>query len=133
MSTTNTALLIPADINAACKSVQIPDRDLFEVSKIIGCEYVGRVNVLSIIREGIGMNTDVWVDDCGLLNDSPVNVRASIITGQRIVGNVVITGCTNKGDLCDLKFKSCVREFLDILNKTAQDWIANGYPMGRVH
>ena len=136
-NTTNNALLIPADLNAACKSVHIPNRDLFEVSKIIGCEYVALVNVLPIIRQGIGMDTDLWVDDCGLLVESPVlNVRASIISGQRLYGNAILTGrvLTEEGaTMADLKFRSCVVEFLNNLQTTAQDWIANGYPTGRVH
>jgi hypothetical protein len=81
------------------------------------------------------MPVDMWVDESGLLNDSPINVRASIITGRRIYGNAVITGRKETPEcntICDLKFKSCVLEFLRLLQTTAEDWIANGYPMGKV-
>ena len=129
-NTTNNALLIPADLNAACKSVHIPNRDLFEVSKIIGCEYVALVNVLPIIRQGIGMDTDLWVDDCGLLVERPVlNVRASIISGQRLYGNAILTGreMTDEGEaMADLKFRSCVVEFLNILQMAAESMVADG-------
>lgn len=136
-TTTYNALSIPTDINTPCRALVIPSNDLSHIATHIGCEYVARVDLLSIVNEGIGMDTDMWVDDCGLLVERPVlNIRASIITGQRIFGNAVITGRDNDpegGSICDLKFKSCAVEFIRILQTAAQDWIANGYPTGRVH
>jgi len=140
MSTAPTvnALFIPADIGPACRTITLHNNDyvLQGVADCIGCEYVETVTLLPIIREGIGMPTDMWVDESGLLNDSPINVRASIITGRRIYGNAVITGrkMTREGDtICDLKFKSCVLEFLRLLQNTAEDWIANGYLTAHLH
>ena len=136
-NTTYNALSIPTDLNAPCHTLVIPSDDLSHIATHIGCEYVARVDLLPMVNEHIGMDTDMWVDDCGLLVERPVlNIRASIITGQRIFGNAVITGRDNDpegGSICDLKFKGCVVKFLDILQTTAQDWIANGYPMGKVH
>ena len=136
-TTTFNALSVPTDLNTPCHALVIPSDDLSHIASHIGCDYVARVDLLPLVNEGIGMDTDMWVDDCGLLVDRPVlNVRASIITGQQIFGNAVITGRNNdpEGDsICDLKFKGCVLEFLNILQRTAQDWVANGYPRGRTH
>ena len=129
-TTTYNSLAIPTDLNTPCHVLVIPGDDLSHIASHIGCEYVARVDLLPIINKGIGMDTDMWVDDCGLLVDRPVlNVRASIITGQQIFGNAVITGRNNdpEGDsICDLKFRACVLEFLRILQTAAESMVADG-------
>jgi hypothetical protein len=125
-TTTIPALLIPADLTLPFRTISLPkgDNTLMAMYPEIGCEIVARVNMSKTVDEVIGMPVDLWVDDCGLLTDAPVlNIRASILAGQELYGNAVLTGSTRMhDDITDLQFvRICAANFLERLQKLAED------------
>ena len=109
------AALVPANMAEPIKV--IPLNGFADLYPAIGCDLVQPVQNL------LGIDGPVmWVDEEGVCVGKPMNVRASIIAGQRIVGNAVLTG-TKDGDIAPLLI-DCPAIFFDRINVLAKDWIA---------
>ena len=133
-TTTIPALLIPADLTLPFRTISLPkgDNTLMAMYPEIGCEIVARVNMTKTVDEVIGMPVDLWVDDCGLLIDAPVfNIRASILAGQELYGNAVLTGSTRMhDDITALQFSGCAKDFLNRLQELSEHYAVHLIPNG---
>lgn len=121
-TTTIPALLIPANLSLPMRTVEIPNSTdcLFTVSEMIGCTFVTRTDVSPEVHRAIGMPTDMWVDDCGLMVANPkFNLRAALLTGQNLYGDAILTGSTGE-DIVALAFKGCAKDFLDLVQRQAE-------------
>ena len=89
MSTTSTvtvpAVLLPTALNESIRVVEVT-KSLSSMYPIIGCELV------EIVPINPSYEFTMWCDEEGMLKDSPLNIRASVIAGRHIFGNVILTG-----------------------------------------
>lgn len=89
MTTTPTvtvpAAFLPAAIDQSIRAVEVT-KDLASMYPIIGCE------VVEIVPINPAYEFTMWCDEEGMLKDSPLNLRASVIAGRPIFGNVILTG-----------------------------------------
>ena len=89
MTTTSTvtvpAVLLPTAINENIRVVEVT-KDLASMYPIIGCELV------EIVPVNPAYEFTMWCDEEGMLKGSPLNIRASVIAGRHIFGNVILTG-----------------------------------------
>ena len=81
-------ILIP--VSGPCRSVRVKrDEFNYHVHQLIDC------SLYDIVRVNIGdYDALMLVDDFGLLMQKPCNVRASVLYGNCIVGDVVLVGET---------------------------------------
>jgi hypothetical protein len=89
MSTTSTvtvpAAFLPTAINENIRVVEIT-KDLASMYPIIGGD------IVEIVPINPAYEFTMWCDEEGMLKDSPLNIRASVIAGRHIFGNVILTG-----------------------------------------
>jgi len=89
MSTTSTvtvpAAFLPTALNESIRVVEVT-KDLASMYPIIGCELV------EIVPVNPAYEFTMWCDEEGFLKGSPLNIRASVIAGRHIFGNVILTG-----------------------------------------
>lgn len=89
------AILITA--NGCCRPVLLDD--ISDIYKYLGCQFFDVVRVTS--------DTDIFIDDTGLLNQRPTNMVASLIaikkTGHpyHLVGDALIFGHDGQGESAD--------------------------------
>lgn len=119
MKTPATATLpvafVSADLTVPCRGELIDiGMGLGDMYNLIGCSLVERVSQLLGLEEA-----EMWVDEEGMLNGSPLNIRASMIAGTSIHGNAIITG----RDLTSLRM-DCPKAFFDRVQVLAEEWIA---------
>lgn len=111
-------LLVPSDLNLPCTMVNIRKGDyaLTDMYKHMECDYVQTVPVP---RKGVTL----WVDEEGTMKRDPkINVRGSILAGQQIMGNVILTGQDSVYDIDGIKFDD-IKELLKRLESSAQEVI----------
>lgn len=83
------------------KMIEIRCDGFMQARDRIGCE------LFDIVRLENG--ADMWVDDCGRINNSPVNLVASILATERsqfrapmdIFGDVIVFGHDGQGETID--------------------------------
>jgi hypothetical protein len=121
MKTPATATLpvafVSADLTVPCRGeliVDMHEQGLADMYKLIGCSLVERVPQLLGLEEA-----EMWVDEEGMLNGSPLNTRASMIAGTYIHGHAIITG----RDLTCLRM-DCPKAFFDRVQTLAEEWMA---------
>jgi hypothetical protein len=117
------ALLVPQDIRYQMHGVVLPElhKTLPAMYALIGCSFVERVSCLVLPMSRL------WVDEEGGLQRmefggkrSPLlNVRASILAGQPIRGNVIVCGEDINGAMENLVIKK-QDEVLDIIQEAAE-------------
>jgi len=120
------ALLVPQDIRYHMHGVVLPElhKTLPAMYALIGCSFVERVSCLVLPMSRL------WVDEEGGLQRvefqgkrSPLlNVRASILAGQRIWGNVIVCGEDIHGAMVDLVVER-EDEVLDIIQVGAEELV----------
>lgn len=95
MKPSTKAILVTA--NGYCRPVLLDDIE--DIYKYLGCQF------FDVVR--ITPDTDIFIDDAGLLNQRPMNMVASLIamnkTGQayRLVGDALIFGHDGQGESAD--------------------------------
>jgi hypothetical protein len=86
---TNTATVpaafLPTALNENIRVVEVT-KSLSSMYPIIGCELV------EIVPVNPAYEFTMWCDEEGMLKGSPLNIRASVIAGRHIFGNVILTG-----------------------------------------
>jgi hypothetical protein len=111
-------LLVPADLNLPTSMVNIRKGDyaLTDMYKHMDCDYVQTVPVP---RKGVTL----WVDEEGTMKRDPkINVRGSILAGQPITGNVILSGQDSVYDIDGIKFDD-VKELIKRLESSAKEVI----------
>lgn len=89
------AILITA--NGCCRPVLLDDIE--DIHKYIGCQF------FDVVR--ITPDTDIFIDDTGLLNQRPMNMIASLIAVKKtgmpyhLVGDALIFGHDGQGESAD--------------------------------
>jgi hypothetical protein len=119
-------MLVPQDIRYQMHGVVLPElhKTLPAMYALIGCSFVERVSCLVLPMRRL------WVDEEGGLQRvefqgkrSPLlNVRASILAGQRIWGNVIVCGEDIHGAMVDLVVER-EDEVLDIIQISAEELV----------
>lgn len=95
MKPSTKAILITA--NGCCRPVLLDD--INDIYKYLGCQFFDVVRVTP--------DTDIFVDDTGLLNKRPMNMIASLIATQKtgmpyhLVGDALIFGHDGQGESAD--------------------------------
>ena len=117
------ALLVPQDIRYQMHGVVLPElhKTLPAMYALIGCSFVERVSCLLLPMSRL------WVDEEGGLQRMEfvgrrapqLNVRASILAGQPIRGNVIVCGEDINGAMENLVIKK-QDEVLDIIQEAAE-------------
>jgi hypothetical protein len=117
------ALLVPQDIRYQMHGVVLPElhKTLPAMYALIGCSFVERVSCLVLPMSRL------WVDEEGGLQRMEfggrrapqLNVRASILAGQRIRGNVIVCGEDINGAMRNLEIQK-EDEVLDIIQIGAE-------------
>ena len=79
------AAIQPTAIDQSIRAVEIT-KDLSSLYPIIGCDLV------EIVPINPAYEFTMWCDEEGMLKGSPLNIRASVIAGRHIFGNVILTG-----------------------------------------
>jgi hypothetical protein len=111
-------LLVPADRSYPMTMVNLRKGDyaLTDMYKHMECDYVQTVPVP---RKGIVL----WVDEEGTLKRDPkINVRASILAGQQIMGNAILSGQDSLYGVNNLKMDDLI-EFLNKVELSAHEMI----------
>lgn len=119
MKTPATATLpvafVSADLTIPCRGELIDvSYGVADMHKLIGCSLVERVRQLLGLEEA-----EMWVDEEGAINGSPLNLRATMIAGTYIHGDAIITG----RDLTSLRM-DCPKAFFDKVQVLAEEWMA---------
>jgi hypothetical protein len=119
-------MYVPQDIRYQMHGVVLPElhKTLPAMYALIGCSFVERVSCLVLPMSRL------WVDEEGGLQRvefggkrSPLlNVRASILAGQRIWGNVIVCGEDIHGAMVDLVVER-EDEVLDIIQISAEELV----------
>jgi hypothetical protein len=119
-------MYVPQDIRYQMHGVVLPElhKTLPAMYALIGCSFVERVSCLVLPMSRL------WVDEEGGLQRvefqgkrSPLlNVRASILAGQRIWGNVIVCGEDIHGAMVDLVVER-EDEVLDIIQVGAEELV----------
>jgi hypothetical protein len=119
-------MYVPQDIRYQMHGVVLPElhKTLPAMYALIGCSFVERVSCLVLPMSRL------WVDEEGGLQRvefggkrSPLlNVRASILAGQRIWGNVIVCGEDIHGAMVDLVVER-EDEVLDIIQIGAEELV----------
>lgn len=130
------ALLVPQDIRYHMHGVVLPElhKTLPAMYALIGCTFVERVSCLVLPMSRL------WVDEEGGLQRmefggkrSPLlNVRASILAGQRIWGNVIVCGEDIHGAMVDLVVER-EDEVLDIIQIGAEELVFDHRTQGTLN
>lgn len=108
------ALFIPSTLTDPMRPVDLGDTSsLKPLRDLIGCSLVERVLPCDLVTEQLPPMA-LWIDEEGRCRTAPaINVRASILAGQEIYGNVVLCGEQNY-DIAPLNLPSAPR-FLTLL------------------
>lgn len=119
-------MYVPQDIRYQMHGVVLPElhKTLPAMYALIGCTFVERVSCLVLPMSRL------WVDEEGGLQRvefqgrrAPLlNVRASILAGQRIWGNVLVCGEDINGAMVDLVVER-EDEVLDIIQCGAEELV----------
>jgi hypothetical protein len=130
------ALLVPQDIRYQMHGVVLPElhKTLPAMYALIGCSFVERVSCLVLPMSRL------WVDEEGGLQRvefggkrSPLlNVRASILAGQPIRGNVIVCGEDIHGAMVDLVVER-EDEVLDIIQISAEELVFDRRTQGTLN
>lgn len=116
MSTTSNEIavaVIPANVFEAV-SVKVISPSLSSMYPVIGCSLVERVQVAGI------KEATLWVDEEGICNGKPLNLRASIIAGQPLFGDAIMAG-DNGSSVTSLSIP-CPKMYFDIVQKEAMEY-----------
>lgn len=76
-----------------------------------------------------GDNFDIYVNEEGILQGLPLNVLASMISGRRLLGPVLVTGRVDK----DGEITSVPKGVMTTLHQTAMLMEMSGVPVGHPH
>ena len=119
-------MYVPQDIRYQMHGVVLPElhKTLPAMYALIGCTFVERVSCLVLPMSRL------WVDEEGGLQRVEfqgkrpplLNVRASILAGQRIWGNVLVCGEDINGAMVDLVVER-EDEVLDIIQLGAEELV----------
>ena len=89
MNTTSTvtvpAAFLPTALNENIRVVEVT-KSLSSMYPIIGGD------IVEIVPINPAYDFTMWCDDEEMLKNSPLNIRASVIAGRHIFGNVILTG-----------------------------------------
>jgi len=112
------ALFIPSSLTDPMRPVDLGDTSsLKPLRDLIGCSLVERVLPCDLVTEQLPPMA-LWIDEEGRCKNSPVlNVRASVLAGQEIYGNVVVCG-EREYDIAPLNIPNAGR-FLALLTMEA--------------
>ena len=129
-------MYVPQDIRYQMHGVVLPElhKTLPAMYALIGCSFVERVSCLVLPMSRL------WVDEEGGLQRvefqgrrSPLlNVRASILAGQRIWGNVLVCGEDCNGTMVDLVVER-EDEVLDIIQVGAEELVFDHKTQGTLY
>jgi hypothetical protein len=129
-------MYVPQDIRYQMHGVVLPElhKTLPAMYALIGCSFVERVSCLVLPMSRL------WVDEEGGLQRvefqgkrSPLlNVRASILAGQRIWGNVIVCGEDIHGAMVDLVVER-EDEVLDIIQIGAEELVFDHRTQGTLN
>jgi len=84
------AIIIPADSNLPVSVEAMPQDQL----KFLQAKVGGWITTVGIGLPGI----TGWVDDEGLLKGKAINLRATLLCGQHLAGDLVLTGVDGGGE-----------------------------------
>ena len=129
-------MYVPQDIRYQMHGVVLPElhKTLPAMYALIGCSFVERVSCLVLPMSRL------WVDEEGGLQRvefqgrrTPLlNVRASILAGQRIWGNVLVCGEDINGAMVDLVVER-EDEVLDIIQLGAEELVFDHKTQGTLY
>ena len=131
-------MYVPQDIRYQMHGVVLPElhKTLPAMYALIGCSFVERVSCLLLPMSRL------WVDEEGGLQGHRVefqgkrppllNVRASILAGQRIWGNVLVCGEDCNGTMVDLVVER-EDEVLDIIQLGAEELVFDHKTQGTLN
>jgi hypothetical protein len=123
--TTIPTAFLPADLTIPVRGefIDIGKAHGYEdMTRLIGCncQTVERIGSLLGLEEA-----EMWMDECQ--SDLPLNLRATMIAGMHVYGDVVITGPMVDSTITSLRM-DCPKAFFDRVQKLAEAWVARGLP-----